>query len=1027
MKKILIIAMLIGSAFGYCQEAKKFNIPLLTDGMITRFSAHQIPDNSVQDALNVLFDEDIGIVRRKGYNKYNTSAIGSSTDVRGLWDFTANDGTRYIMAVSNGNLYESDGDGIFATVTGITGLTATAQYDAVQYLGEFWLTNGVNNVKSWDASSATDVSTAPKGTMIEGWRNRIIISGVSGNQSRVYLSEELVGSNFTTGATLSTSPVILSIGGVDAKPVKCLYAGYKDTLIVFTEDELYAVYGFGFNDFAVRRVSNEVGCIDDRTVREKDGNLYWLSRRGLEKWRGTEIIRISDPIRNLFDNILSNIADNRFLLDTTQAEWEEGNQVAAGAGYPISSTQIPASIEPEKNTIEDTDFTQGTVSDASDLTAVDGSLTSIPRYTEVIDTEAEFDLGTYADTEYSSGLKLKFEDALPDFDTATPCEFAKRGLPPLSTYWTVVNFQSSLGQVNPPGEPFCYYASNTVVVTAPAFIYILDGVTIKATETVASLPTFTTFTFTRAELVTAGLVFGNTYTYKITDGDGTPYMQKNFTWLGGDIVSLLFSTGSANVSVYKVDAEEYNSPGTYTSKVFDTSLTTPYYSNFVATETIPANTAITYEFNVSSDGVSFDGWVAVVNGAIPAVNQKRYYKFRVNMSRSTSLTVLTTPTVTDVTVKAVNLSTYTSAEFDTTYTSPKGGDFTVTKTGTAVTYEVRQSTDGISWGGWSAQTEDSQIALTQQYWQYRATFTGEVAITQIDLPAIVNSGQYIHKCFNPGTFTDWGLFQANDITADGGSIAYAVVSGASCGAVELVGASWTAQPNNAKIVVGVNTYIGVRETFTLTAAESQAIVQDVTINFNVGGTSKPLASIVYDDRYLLAFDSDVGGNNDKIAILDKRDKWTIFDNITCASMSLYNRKWHCGTSETDGFVYLMDTGFNDDGGDYTASFRTKAYSFGDEDAEKEFDKLYVTLKTDATEPVIDITVSYVLDDSTSSNSLGTIALDEDSDAGILNAKVPFPLTQNLTGRYLDLEFSNTGQRDWTIFNTSVYFTLHPID
>jgi len=49
------------------------------------------------------------------------------------------------------------------------------------------------------------------------------------------------------------------------------------------EDEIYGVYGFGRNDFVVRTLSTEVGCIEDKSVQEKDGALYWLSRRGIEK------------------------------------------------------------------------------------------------------------------------------------------------------------------------------------------------------------------------------------------------------------------------------------------------------------------------------------------------------------------------------------------------------------------------------------------------------------------------------------------------------------------------------------------------------------------------------------------------------------------------------------------------------------------------------------------------------------------------------------------------------------------------
>jgi hypothetical protein len=906
MKRILnLLLLLLLSNYIYAQDdlpLQRFNAPLITGGIITRFSPHLIPDNSVQDALNILFDEDIGIVRRRGYSKYNSSAIGSSTDVRGLWDFTANDGTRYIMAVSNGSLYESSGDGSFSTVSGITGLTADAFYDGVSYLGEFWLTNGIDNVKSWDGSSATDVSTAPKGTMIEGWRNRIVISGVTGNQSRVYLSEELDGTNFTTGPTLSTSPVILSIGGIDAKPVKCLYADYKDTLIVFTEDETYAVYGFGFDDFVVRRVTNEVGCIDDKTVREKDGNLYWLSRRGLEKWSGTEINRISDTIRDLFDDIISNISDNRFILVTSQSDWEAGNLIAQGAGYPISATQIPGSIEPD-------------------------------RVTFTIDTKTEWDLGTVGNL--------------------------------LSTNITTDAIQ-------------------------PAIVYSNAG---------------------------------------FEDGSVSPYSKtSNFDILNSSsrcVGDYCARSQEVNFSCSTSKFQILNEAGD--STLYETTLQcgsgllgTPVDVSGLAGTKIRMRAIDTSTGNYILSPAFFrpNGYVNISCGSCGAP----FNEVVVDFNEPFYLTG----------------GTYISEALNTGYTTPVGGTFDVEYTNSGDVaddpdFSVRKSTDGASWGAWASISDEDAITLDEQYWQYKIEFSDYFdtisipsIVSSVQLPATTN-GQYITECFDIGSgINEWGLFQANNILQDSGSIVYAVTSGASCAAVENPAASWTTQVNNTKIGVTTNPYLGVRATFSMTDYDSQASIQDITVNWNEGGIAKPLASIVYDDRYFLAFDSNTDGINDKVAVLDKRDTWTLFDNITCASMSLYNRKWHCGTSETDGFVYLMDTGFNDDGSDFTASFRTKAYWLGDQDAEKEFNKLYISLLTDNTEPIPQIDVTYRLDDSSTALSLGSLLVNEDSTSGILQAKVPFPQSQNLTGRYIDFEFSNTGQRPFTIFNFNIYYKLYPI-
>jgi hypothetical protein len=999
-------------------QPQVFKSPLITEGVVTRFSSNLISDSSVQEAINIYFDEDFGIVRRKGFSKYNQSAIGDSESVRGLWDFLSTDGTNFIIALSSNTVYSSIGDNAFTPISSLQSFNIDSDFDAIQYLGKFWITNNIDGLYSWDGSgSAVSISSAPVGSLVEGWRNRIVLSGVSGNLSRLYLSEELDGTNWATGGTASGDPVIFSIGGINGKPITCMYAGYKDLLIAMTEDDIYAVYGFGQDDFAVRHISREVGCIDDKSIKEKEGNLLFLSRRGLEKWSGTEIQRVSEPIRDLFDIIIENSEDLRFLLDTSQSDFEAGNLTANGAGYPVSSTQKPASIEPKKTTFEDAEFLSGSLDISGNFNVSTGSLSN-KSFNNTTNEVSEWNQGAFSNTELiGSQLRLKFEDKIENREGV--CTFSGETF--TIQGWDVNGY---------PNEgcgscvPACGGAVNLGFgASGNHQIKILDGAVVKITKTIDVATNPDSTVFTSAELYSAGLVLGNTYTYRaesISDSSNF-FAKKDFVWWGGGIDN----TTVLNRLLYLIAANGYAPNGTYTSEVFDTEISEPNYYLLQATESKPTNTNITYEMAVSTDGITFDSWTAVLNGADPSVNNKRYFKYRINMSHTENAT----PTVDDIQIKARGEGTYTSVSFNTEFADSIGGDFDVFISSGTPVFSVRESTDSLSWDSWQAISTSTQIPLTEQYWQYKVDFTTEALITKVILPAAANNTKFIHRCFNIGTnINNWDLFQSSNIQQEGGSINYEVVSSSACASVESPSAGWVTQNNNAEIVVSTNTYLGVRETFVLTKAESVANIQDVQINWNEGGNRPSVASVVYRDRYYVGFtDSNISGQgNNKVAVLDKRDAWTTFDNINCASTVLYNRKWYCGSSTDNGFVYLMDVGQSDDGSDFTSKFRTKAYSFGNEDAEKEFQKLYVSLKTDNSLPEVDIDVYYRLDGSDTRHSLGTINLNEDSSSGILQAKVPFRMSNNLTGRYLDLEFTNTGQKDFTIYNFNIYYKSYPV-
>ena len=294
-----------------------------------------------------------------------------------------------------------------------------------------------------------------------------------------------------------------------------------------------------------------------------------------------------------------------------------------------------------------------------------------------------------------------------------------------------------------------------------------------------------------------------------------------------------------------------------------------------------------------------------------------------------------------------------------------------------------------------------------------------------------STGYFIGQCRNPGTaITAWGLLSCNTTETGGGSITLAVATGTSCNMATRSTATFTTIPNNTAISVATAAFVSYRAFFdfdsSTEASSNNLALLDCTINWTEGSARPPVASQVYQDRYYLAYTSNTasGSHNDHLLVLDKNDKWTLFNNHPCYSMSFYNRKLYCGSSTDAGQVWLLDQGTDDDGTAITARIRTKAFNFGMPEARKKYRNLYLDLEPSPSQSIT-LTGRYTLERSSTTYSLGTVDLNEDP-GSILTTKFPFPLANPVTGRYLQIELESSALNSpWRLFSGRLYYSPMP--
>ena len=916
MKSLLLLLALAVPSFG--QEAEQvFTLPLFRDGLYTRYSANAIPDGALADALNVLIDEDVDgvVVARNGYAKYNSSPITDEKTVRGLWPFDASDGTKYLVALSSETFYKTTGDGAWTAIVGLDNFSLTKDFDCVQTLGSLYCANG-DTVFSWNGTSTATISGAPLGNIVGRFRNRLLMAGIAGAKARLRGSGELDTSDWALQVPgVSTTPFSIPFGGVDdGEDITCLMGAFQDVFIVGKRNSLWGLYGFGRNDFQVRELSREVGCIESRSVREKNNCLYWMSLRGIEKFCGANIERIGDPIRDKIDTIVATAGNARSALDTTQTDFELGDLEASGPGAPVSASITPGSVVAStfSSTVklslnnfifqtENGEFADGTTSGwtksgtwtvASALAVSGGSC-----YGARVPSVAAKGAYPPSDAALSRTIRLDMLDSLgaslKNCSITSTCNGSNICFSAAST---------DCDLIRPANQPLFYLSNNGY-----------SNVSLKITDQSSG----------------GYLISGST---------------SNFSYMGVYVGS---PSGQNSVSVTSCELINYSTAG-FTSAAFNTGFSTPTFGalSFEQTSVSGSTVGVTFETRTST---SADGeWSALQ----------------------------VTPIGSSVTSPSRQFVEFSASS------GPTG-------------------TSAIAWGNGL----DGNISLL-------ATTTG----------------YFISQCRNPSIgITSWGLFTCNQ-TLNDGNLAYYISTGTTCDSVTRATATWTAQTNNATISVATAAYVAYRVLFDIDAATDTPRVQDCTISWQEGETRPPVASQVYRDRYYLAYTSSTasGASNDHLLVLDKNDKWTLFNNHSCYSLAFYNRKLYCGSSTAAGQVWLLDQGTDDDGAAILSRIRSKAFHFGAPERRKEYRRLYLDLEP-SPDPAQTITLTgrYTLERSTPTYSLGNIDLNEDP-GSIMTPRIPFSKGNPTTGRYLQLELESDGQNSpWRLFSGRLYYS--PLD
>lgn len=632
--------------------------PAIDCGLVTNYSGHVIGGGCLQEAKNILYDQDFGFQRRDGRSKWNVTALSTPTAIRRLYSFDATDGTEYAVAVSSDKLWEAGTDASFAVITGMTGLSASANTDCVQGLGKFWCVNQTNGLVWWNGTSTAAVSAGPKGALIDMFRHRLIIGNVDGAQSRIYLSGHLDGEDWTTGAQ-STSPVIQPVGGInDGAKITCLMGTYNDAYIIGKRSSLWALYGFDNNDFALREISRQVGCIDDTSVQEMDGSLYWVSTRGVEKMTGTRIDwTVSDPILDGLEEIVASAGNTRKAIDTTQEHFEEGNVNAAGTGAPMSTTILPNSV------VSSTwGLTTGGLDDASwDMADVD-TTSYVTGYLD------NFDSNTYQNVTAGSNLSgdltwnvyrgtMSLADNEVHPSTGSSSMFTS--VTSATGTWSVVFKATGSAYGN---NIYLYVSFDST--TGNGYHGTVSGFGTGSTNVHLEYCVAWSCPQIASQNSTENIYDGSTHTFRVTRATNG-FMTATLDGIVSTVTTHTQFTSGTAVGIFtsinagdSIKLDSFRFPDFYQNQIsrsYDTGFSTPTWGQYSVSATSYTTSSATYQSQSSSDTVTWSAWTAPTSDALNNVTVDRYLRHRI--------TIAAPETVDVATITSVSLDAATTGQF----------------------------------------------------------------------------------------------------------------------------------------------------------------------------------------------------------------------------------------------------------------------------------------------------------------------------------------------------------------------------
>jgi hypothetical protein len=937
IKKILLSIWLL-FAISILSHSEQLSIRDMSGGLVDKLSPDAIPDNACQDISNFFIDdsEDIGLVKRRGYTKDNSVYFGSAP-VRNIYEYSKPSGEVFkIILSSNSIFYDSPSNVITASWSG------NNETSVLTWLGEVFFINSAQPLTSWDGNGLTTYTGAPQGSLGIVYGNRLIISGLVGNNSVIYWSD------INNAATWDLTYNVDYIGRADNDFITGLYV-FNGNLYVLKRHAIYVILGEDPTNWTIRNVTNEFGCVDYRSIQIFNNYLYFLSHRGIEKFDGMGSLKVSDKIDNLVHKNTRQVNSYKsFYSINSSGDWGKGN---------YASTQIDTTTNPGFLQLPAPYFkTVATIDSGVNYTGVTADPLGNPHFVYHISntlyyssyTTSSDTLSPYAlDTEQSITTTPRYEDiAIDSLGNPHICWYTHdRSLnDALRLYYS--SFTPVKGWTNPKipitadTSTSGWYCKIAIDSLNNPHIAYYDGSDYYIKYTSHTPTTIGSLGWTYHAIFKNGFSEQNQINIDIDKSSNT-----HIVWIDTAGNKMKYATSATSFTVVEptslVSAFAYpdikvDSIGSPHISWIDSGNNYLYYSSKTATSW--TNNAVDTINSYSNTNIVLDGQNRPCVVAFLTINFLKSFVFDYNYGWISS--------------ELVNIA---YADYPEVYMD-------------------KSNVAHVIW-------RDTNNSNSLNY--YQGGFAGVYISTPINIGSL---------------WAGWSTFES-ELYPNGGSTLFFVRFGTST--TSLTNATWNSI-SNGDLITGTTPYIQYKIVNSVNRILSNPQIGNVSTSWWESSKFYPCASAIYIDRYWLSVSTiNSTESNNTVIVMDGKNNFTKFQGIEAYCFGIYKNALYSGSALSDGWVYKQDVDdtYSDDGRPINAYWISKDYDMGDNNKEKSFQTIWTTIKNNGGTYSLD----YALDSSTWNfiNKASTTLLN-DSELHIEKVNMP----QNVRGRNIKFRVSN---------------------
>lgn len=280
----------------------------LSRGVYSKINSFIAPRNSVQHAINFLFDDVYGAAKvRAGSTIIGSQLVAENNSVLGLHNFRSRSTSNHAL-LGAVNIAGDTTVSIFNVATGAalkTGLTANAVCRFETYLDECVFVNGTDasqaftGTGSFGASSNLDTSSMPIGIDVKNFKDRLWVLNKQGI---------LYGSSFSTSPSFDTISWTSNNKTIQIDPDSGAFAGIgiglakvSGLLLIFKERAIYSYNGSATQaDYLYN-----IGCSSVRSIAEGFDSVFFFNPSGIFTTKGGEPVKVSRPVQVYIDGMSS--------------------------------------------------------------------------------------------------------------------------------------------------------------------------------------------------------------------------------------------------------------------------------------------------------------------------------------------------------------------------------------------------------------------------------------------------------------------------------------------------------------------------------------------------------------------------------------------------------------------------------------------------------------------------------------------------------------------------------------------------